>query len=252
MSRSDFAAALVLLAALSATCARAQDETRPPVGGVVSPEGAMIFYAAHGGAEACGNNCSDWIAAEGTVQWDTFKRLFAFLDRFGARKTLELNVWGAGDIKAAMSLGRIIREKKLDASAGATVVAGCAKLADADCFALKRGSAPLDAKLDITSVECDLVCVLVLAGGVHRTLPADAKVVIGGIEMRNRVAPNLTPETSQGLRGYYDDQLSLYLSQMGVNPQLVDIMDRDSKTHRATPLSNNDWLKLGLVTGLAL
>jgi hypothetical protein len=256
MSRSDFAAALVLLVALFATCARAQDreqpQTRPPVGGVVSPENAMIFYAAHGGAEACGSNCSDWIAAEGAVQWDTFKRLFAFLDRFGARKTLVLNVWGAGDIKAAMSLGRIIREKKLDAGAGATVFAGCAKLADADCFALKRGGAPLDAKLDVTSVECDLICVLVLAGGVHRTLPADAKVVIGGIAMRNRIAPNITPETSQGLRGYYDDQLSLYLAQMGVNPQLVDIMDRDSKTHRATPLSNNDWLKLGLVTGLTL
>jgi hypothetical protein len=29
-------------------------------------------------------------------------------------------------------------------------------------------------------------------------------------------------------------------------------MDRDSKTHRATTLTNNDWLKLGLVTGLAL
>ncbi|HUC49613.1 MAG TPA: hypothetical protein VMA30_09535 [Xanthobacteraceae bacterium] len=253
-------AALALVAALFATCARAQDleqprgqpEMPPPVGGVVSPENAMIFYAAHGGEEACGANCSDWIAAEGTVQWDTYKRLFAFLDRFGARKTLVLNVWGTGDVKAAMSLGRIIRERKLDTSAGATVVAGCAKLADADCFALKRGGAPLDARLDINSVECDLICVLVLAGGVHRSLPVDARVVIGGMEMRNRVAPNLTQESSRGLRSYYDDQLGLYLAQMGVNPQIVDIIDHDSKIHRATPLSNNDWLRLGLVTGLAL
>jgi hypothetical protein len=248
---------LALVAALFASCARAQDreqpETRPPVGGVASPENAMILYAAHGGDEACGADCSDWIAAEGVVQWDSFKRLFAFLDRFGARKMpLVLNVWGAGDLKAAMSLGRIIRERKLDVTAGATVVAGCAKLADADCFALKRGGAPLDAKLDTASVECDLVCVLVLAGGVHRTLPADAKVVIGGMEMRNRVAPNMSTESSQGLRSYYDDQIGLYLSQMGVNPQIVDIIDRDSKIHRSTQLTNSDWLKLGLVTGLAL
>jgi hypothetical protein len=54
------------------------------------------------------------------------------------------------------------------------------------------------------------------------------------------------------LRTYFNDQLELYLSQMGVNPQIVSIMDRDSKTHRSTPLSNNDLLKLGLVTGLAL
>src|SRR5581483_608821 len=250
-------AALVLVAALSATCARAQDRgqlaPRPSVGGVTSPENAMIFYAAHGGSGACGANCSDWIAAEGSVQWDTFKRLFDFLDRFGAHKApVVLNVWGEGDLKAAMSLGRILREKRLDASAGATDVAGCANLAAADCFALKRGGAPLDAKLDISSVQCDLICVLVLAGGVHRSLPADAKVVIGRTYIRNRVAPNVSQDTRQGLHTYYDEQIELYLSQMGVNPQIVDIIDRDNKTGRSTQLSNSDWLKLGLVTGLAL
>jgi hypothetical protein len=252
MSRSGLTRALALAAALFATCARAQDAARPPVGGVASPEDAMIFYAAHGGEEACGNNCSDWIAAEGKVEWDTFKRLFAFLDRFGARKMLVLNVKDGGDLKAAMSLGKIVRERKLDTGAGTTTVAGCAKLTDADCFALKRGGAPLDARLDISSVECDLVCVVVLAGGVHRTLPADAKIVIGGMQIKSRLAPNVSPDASQGLRNYYDDLLGLYLSQMGVNPQIVTIMERDSKTRRTTTLSNNDWLKLGLVTGLAL
>jgi hypothetical protein len=258
MTRLFGALALVaaLFATLFATCARAQDAGQPappPVGGVASPEGAMIFYAAHGGAEACGTNCSDWIAAEGIVQWDSFKRLFAFLDRFGARKMpVVLHVWGAGDLKAAMSLGRIIREKKLDVSAGTTVVTGCAQLAEADCFTLKRGGAPLDARIDVRSVECDLVCVLVLAGGVHRTLPADAKVVIGRTYIRNRVAPSVSQDIQQGLHTYYDEQIELYLSQMGVNPQIVDIIDRDNKTGRSTQLSNNDWLKLGLVTGLAL
>jgi hypothetical protein len=250
--------AFALCLALFATCARAQEKTqqdaaRPPVGGVTSPQGAMIFYAAHGGEEACGAHCSDWIAAEGVVQWDTFKRLFAFLDRFGQSKApVVLNVWGEGDLKAAMSLGKIIRERGLDTSAGTTVVAGCAKAPDADCFALKRSAAPLDARIDPSFVECDLTCVLVLAGGVHRSLPAGASVVIGGMQIRNRAAPNVSPESDKGLHTYYDEQLELYLSQMGVNPQVVAIMDRESKTHRATPLTNNDWLKLGLVTGLAL
>jgi hypothetical protein len=258
MLRSGLISALVFCVALSATCARAQEKTqqdpaRPPVGGVTSPEGSMIFYAAHGGDEACGAHCSDWIAAEGVVQWDTFKRLFAFLDRFGARKApMVLNVWGGGDIKVAMSLGKITRQRGLDTSAGTTVVAGCVKATDADCFALKRSGQPLDAKIDTTFVECDLVCVLVLAGGVHRSLPADAKVVIGGMDIRNRLAPNVSPGDDKGLHTYYDDQLELYLSQMGVNPGIVRIMERDSKTHRATSLTNNDWLKLGLVTGLAL
>lgn len=258
MLRTGLISALVFCAALSATCARAQDKTqqdpaRPPVGGVISPQGSMIFYAAHGGDESCGAHCSDWIAAEGVVQWDTFKRLFAFLDRFGAHKApVVLNVWGGGDIKVATALGRIIRQRGLDTSAGTTVVAGCAKATDADCFALKRGGEPLDAKIDTTFVECDLVCVLVLAGGVHRSLPADAKVVIGGMDIRNRLAPNVSSEHDRGLHTYYDEQVELYLSQMGVDPQIVGIMERDSKAHKATTLTNNDWLKLGLVTGLAL
>jgi hypothetical protein len=260
MLRSALIGAVVIFAALSATCAGAQENaqqnaqqlTRPPVGGVASPKDAMIFYAAHGGEEACGVNCSDWIAAEGAVQWDTFKRLFAFLDRFGQRKMLVLDIKGAGDLKTAMSLGKIIRDRKLDVSAGTTVVNGCARVSEADCFALKRGGTPVDARLDTSSVTCDLACVLILAGGVHRTLPADAKVVIGGVDIRNRATPNVSQEVREGLHTYYDEQLALYLTQMGINPQIVTIIDRDTKTKRATSLSNNDWLKLGLVTGLAL
>ncbi len=59
---------------------------RPPIGGFGSPPDAMIFYVAHGAAGTCGPGCSEWIAAEGTIQWDTHKRLIAILDRQAARK----------------------------------------------------------------------------------------------------------------------------------------------------------------------
>ncbi|MGB6255917.1 MAG: hypothetical protein WBF62_21960, partial [Bradyrhizobium sp.] len=63
------------LVALATTTASAQTTARPPVGGFGSPPDAMIFYAAHGAEGSCGAGCADWIAAEGTVQWDTYKRL---------------------------------------------------------------------------------------------------------------------------------------------------------------------------------
>ena len=66
--------------------AQAQTQQRPPIGGIGSPPDAMIFYVAHGAAGTCGPGCSDWIAAEGTVQWDTHKRLIAILDRQAGRK----------------------------------------------------------------------------------------------------------------------------------------------------------------------
>ena len=66
--------AILVMAILLAPAARAQDGLRPPVGGVISPADAMIFYLARGPEGACGPNCSEWIAAEGIVEWDTFKR----------------------------------------------------------------------------------------------------------------------------------------------------------------------------------
>jgi hypothetical protein len=246
VSRSGLISAIVTLTVF-ATCGRAQDV--PPVSGVTSPQGAMIFYPAHGQDGACGPNCSDWVAAEGIVEWDTFKRLFAFMERVGERKVpMVLNIWGAGDLKVATSLGKIIRDHGLDVRAGATIVADCAKVTQTECFALKRSGKVLDAKIDTTSVACDVICVLVLAGGVHRTLPADATVVIGPSHIADRLAPNVSQERQRGLQAQFSDQFRLYLSQMGVSTEIVDIIDRDAQTGRTTQVSNKDWLRFGLIT----
>ena len=63
------AAAVGVLLSLVTGLAHAQTPQRPPIGGFGSLPDAMIFYVAHGAAGACGQGCSDWIAAEGTVQW---------------------------------------------------------------------------------------------------------------------------------------------------------------------------------------
>jgi len=70
-----------LIAVITTGVAAGQTTTRPPVGGVGSPPDAMIFYVAQGAADARGPGCSDWIAAEGTVQFDTNRRLIAILER---------------------------------------------------------------------------------------------------------------------------------------------------------------------------
>ena len=209
----------------------------------------MIFYLAHGPDGICGPNCSEWIAAEGVVEWDTFKRLFAFMGRLGERKIpVVLNVWGEGSLDVATTLGKIIRDHGLDVSVGTTVVAGCANAIEAACFALKRSGNPLEARIDNSFVACDVVCVLILAGGVHRALPANATVVIGGMRVHDRLAPNVSAERQQGLQARYSDQYRLYLKQMGVSAEIVDMIDRNSAAGHATQLSRNDWLRLGIVT----
>jgi hypothetical protein len=244
---------ILVMAILLAPAARAQDGLRPPVGGVISPADAMIFYLARGQDGACGPDCSEWIAAEGIVEWDTFKRLFAFAARLGERKLpVILNVWGESDLKVAMSLGKIIRDRGLDVSAGKTVVAGCADATEIACMALKRSGKSLDAAIDTSAVECDTVCVLILAGGVHRTLPAGAKVFIGPTHVRDRLAPNVSEERQKGLLAYYGDQYRIYLKQMGVATDVVGIIEQNAASGRATQILRADWLRLGIVTGPAL
>src|SRR5215469_12130922 len=99
-----------LIIVVTAGAAVGQTAERPPVGGFGSPPNAMIFYVAHGAADACGPGCTDWIAAEGTVQWDSYKRLIAILDRQAGHKLpLVIHSRGTSNLNVAVSLGRILR-----------------------------------------------------------------------------------------------------------------------------------------------
>lgn len=231
------------------TPAASQSAMRPAIGGFGSPPDAMIFYVAHGGTDACGPGCSDWIAAEGTVQWDTFKRLIAILDRQGGRKLpILLRVHGESNLDVATSLGRILRDRGFDASVGTTEVEACVGKAETECFALKRPGGPLQARLDVADARCYTACVLMLAGAVHRSLPPGARVVLNGMTIRNRLELNVSNEHREGLTQHFDERFRLYLREMGVAPELLDIIDRNSATNRVTEVPAADWRRLGIVT----
>ncbi len=232
----------------------AQPSTPPPIAEFGTVPGAMIFYVAHGAADACGRGCADWIAAEGKIQFDTIKRLIAILDRQSGRKLpVIIDAHVESNLNVAVSLGRILRDRGLDASVGRTVVAACRDKSQADCLALKRAGGALEASIDTSQFECNIGCVLMLAGGVRRTLPQDVSVVLVGAEIRNRLAPNVSAEHRTGLTKYYGEQDRLYLREMGIDPGLLDIVDRNwADRRRPTEVPPSAWLKLGLVTSGAL
>jgi hypothetical protein len=229
------------------------EEVLPPVGGVASPADAMIFYVARGPAGTCGQNCSEWIAAEGKVYWDTHKRLLALLDRIAGRKPpIFLGVSGEGhNLNVATAMGRIIRDRGLDIGVGSTRVERCIGATEAACLALKRGSDPLESTIDMSAGQCDLACVLILAGGVHRSIPATAKVVITGSRIQNRLGLNVSEERREGLSSLFGDQFRLYLARMGIHPELFEIIKRNSAAPGATVLSPDDRVRLQIVNAPA-
>jgi hypothetical protein len=241
-----FAALIGLAAAASAQTPPGQ---RPPVGGFGSPADAMIFYVAHGAPGACGEGCSDWIAAEGTIQWDTHKRLIAILDRNAGHKyPVVIHAWGSSNLNVAVSLGRIMHDRGVDATAGTTTVDACNGKSETDCFALKRPGGPLDAKLNVTAQSCDLGCVLMLVGGIHRSLPPGTRVLLGGMAIHNRLAPNVSEERREGLTTLFGEQFRVYLREMGAQTELLDMVDRNSEARRETEVPTSDWKRLGIVT----
>jgi hypothetical protein len=247
--RSLRAFLLIGLIAVSTAGATAQTAGRPSIGGIGELGDAMVFYVAHGPDGTCGPGCSDWIAAEGTVEWDTHKRLIAILDRLGERKLpLVINTHGKSNLDVSVSMGRILHGRGIDTTEGTTEVAACAGKAEADCFALKRPGGPLDATLNAKDPSCDLACLLILAGGIHRSLPSGTRMVLTGMEIHNRLAPNISEERREGLTTLFGQRFRLYLRQMGIDDELLDIVDRNAEQHQATELVPSDWSRLHIVT----
>jgi hypothetical protein len=251
MSSISYRASLLaaLLAFTFASPLSAQTTARPPVGGVNSSPDAMIFYAAHGADGACGPGCADWIAAEGAVQWDTYKRLINILDRQQGRKPpVIIHAYGESNLNVAVGLGRILHERGIDTSEGATEVAACANISAEECFALKRRGGPLDATLTTKNAYCDIACVLIFAGGVHRTLHAGTRVILASGTIRNRLAPNVSDEHRESLTTIFGEQFRVYLREMGVDTELLDMADRNQEQQRPTEVPASEWTRLHLVT----
>ena len=242
--------ALILgaLLALTTTSPTSAQISAPPIGDFGAPPGAMIFYVAHGAENSCGPGCSEWIAAEGGAQWDTGRRLIAILDRHRGRKLpLVINAFGPADLKGAAGVGRILHDRGLDAMVGATEVAACADKPEAECFQLKRPGGPLDARLT-TAKSCSTACVLILAGGIHRTIPPDTHVVMSGMEVRSRRAPNISDLRRSALTIGIDQELRTYLRDVGVETEVMDIVDQNSGLKRNTEMPPADWERLHLIT----
>ena len=77
-------------------------------------------------------------------------------------------------------------------------------------------------------------------------------MILSGMSIRNRLAPNVSNERREGLTVLFGDQFRRYLRDMGVEPELVDIIDRNSETKRQTEMPPSEWIRLHIVTAASL
>jgi len=98
------------------------------------------------------------------------------------------------------------------------------------------------------AAAADLACVLMLAGGVNRSLPTGAKVILSGMSIHNRLAPNVSKDEREGASTRFGELFRIYLRDMGVETELLDIVDRNSEARRQTELPAAEWMRLRIVT----
>src|SRR5712692_4519545 len=147
-------------AALAATPAKHKPRPLPPI----------AFFIAKGDPHACGRDCDEWIAAEGTFDADAPRRLRAVLNRLGNRKLRIFFHSPGGSGVAALEVGRLLRRRGMTAGVAWTVPQGCdaRQWREEACDKLKRSGRDLAAQLDSDHTMCNSACVFALVGAAVR------------------------------------------------------------------------------------
>ncbi len=140
----------ILAVALAAAAPAAAQQPHPP----------MTIAVVRLAGDGCAGDCPEYIAAQGVVQTDSHRRFKAVLGTLKGRRLPVVISSPGGDVDAAMQIGRAIREAGLDVAVGRT--------------AAVEGRQGRTVVLDGTI--CSSACTLILAGGVRRYAPPQARL----------------------------------------------------------------------------
>jgi hypothetical protein len=138
----------------------------------------LLFYLARGGPDACGEGCSEWIAAEGYFDFAAPERLRAVLDKISGRKLPIYFQSPGGYIDQALAIGQMLRERQITAGVAKTIPEACTSNAAPACRAAKRSRAIVSARLIEIDAACNSACVYALIGAPTRLVSAGARLGI--------------------------------------------------------------------------
>lgn len=213
-------AVLVLVGEPAAAQRKLSDPiSTPPIApGSATVKDPMVFYLARGQPDACGPGCDEWIAAEGTIDFEALRRLRALLTRLGVRN-LPIFFHSPGGFRApAVGIGRLLRERGMTAGVSRTIATDCVGASDDTCRALKQSGEMLAAELhDVAG--CSSACVFALIGAKVRQVPAVARL---GVHQGKAERPDFDGQS----RAKSNAQVGRYLREMEIDDRLLDVILR--------------------------
>ena len=199
-------------------------EDKKPTASIQMP---MILYLAKGEPDACGTDCSEWIAAEGQIDESTAQRLRSLLSRIGKRNMPIFFDSKGGLGTTATEIGRILRGREMTAGVYQTIPAACVGASEQVCRTLKQSGQVLPAALR-NFAHCDSACVFALIGATVRQVPPGARVGIHSVKL---VVDWGNRRSSDGQRAAYERtrlaqihaRYRRYMQEMQVDVQLFDL-----------------------------
>ena len=193
-----------------------------------------------GPAESCVTTCQLWISASGAITADTpqdFERFAQNHDLAGATVVLDSD---GGSVHGAMALGRVIRRLGLNTTVGRII----------DLDTAEQGTA--HGKYS-PRADCESMCGFVLLGGVHRTVPGEARVMVHQIWLGDRRNdPTAANYTAEDIALVQRDigRLAKYTIEMGGSIDLLNLALRIPPWESMHALTANETRRTRLATDL--
>jgi hypothetical protein len=242
---------IIVWAALFAVFGLVSAAGADPGGSNAAPKlNPMTIVLVRSANEVCEPNCPQWISAQGDITAATPALLRRVLKQAGKARPPIVIRSGGGDLDAAMAMGRLIRERKLDVAVGFTSFQGCAP-GDKTCKPPREHKGVYRGFVGEVRALCLSACPLILAAGTERVAFDGAFVGVHQVKttrQRERVLyrvlyrvvngkkriisqkevkrTRFKPEVTIGFSKALKRKTAKYLGDMGIDLAILDDMDK--------------------------
>jgi hypothetical protein len=194
-----------------------------------------------GPAQVCGTTCKTYVVASGAITADTpaeFRNFAKNLSLQGALAVLESE---GGSVHGAIALGREFRKLGLDTTIG--------HVTDMKPLA---GEAPRG--IYDPHADCESMCSFVLLAGIHRSVPAEARLMVHQIWLGDRREdPTAASYSAEDLVLVQRDigKLAIYTAEMGGSMEMLDLALRIPPWEPMHTMSRAEIERMGVETAPA-
>lgn len=191
-----------------------------------------------GPAESCGADCKTYIAASGAITADSGRDFARFIKTADIKNATVVLSSDGGSVLGAIALGREIRKAAL-----ATTVGRMVDLKGAGKDDIRATYSP--------AADCESMCAFVLLGGVQRTVPDEARVMVHQIWLGDRRDdPTAATYSAEDLVLVQRDigRLAQFTAEMGASIDLLDLALRIPPWEPLHAMTRDEIRRTKLVT----